>query len=278
VTAEAGVTVLYVKGDEAANDIVVECRGGFVLVNGIAAVNGNASCADLRKLDVFAGGGDDVITLLGIPTRHQGSDLGGLFSDEYEEETSVLVDGGQGNDNLSGDVRGEVFDGGPGSDVLRARGPSAAVMAGGPGGDRLLGHAGGAIMLGGGGADRMDVSSFLTLAFTGAGADVFSGGPGFDLAFGGKGRDTLVGQARSDLLGGGAGRDAAFGGPGRDTLVGGRGRDKLRGGPDRDRVFEAGLPAGELKHLPVISLLVDAGRSFGAADRQLRRLTRVLRR
>lgn len=246
VTADPAVTVLYVKGDAAPDQIQVDCRSGIVLVNGAPAADGRASCADLEKLAVYGFGGDDVITLTGFmpPDSDDESDL----LDEYEDETELAVYGGDGNDDVATDASQSLAAGGAGDDRIRS--VTAAVFAlGGPGRDVMTGGRFFNFMLGGKGADRLLGGGGLNLSYGGRGPDVFEGSNSADLVAGGKGRDVLVGNGGGDAIGGQDGRDSLFGGPGGDLLVGGSGRDKLRGGPGRDEKHQANPPRGEAEGL-----------------------------
>jgi Ca2+-binding RTX toxin-like protein len=255
VSVDPAFTVLYVKGDEAPNQIAIECLGGLVYVNGAAAADGKASCSDLEKLHVFGFGGDDVITLGGFGVDLTGE--AGQAFDEYGNQQSISVNGGDGNDVLKGDALQEEFNGGAGDDVLSGQGALASFMSGGPGNDRLRGSFLISFMSGGPGTDRMRGGGVVTFGLGGGGADTYVGGSHFDFADGGKGRDKLAGKGGRDLLAGQAGADELFGGAGRDVLGGGPGRDALHGGPGRDREFQGGLPR-HLGHLPGISKILDA--------------------
>jgi Ca2+-binding RTX toxin-like protein len=105
----------------------------------------------------------------------------------------VMIDGGAGNDTLTG---GRVND----------------LLLGGDGNDRLVGGLGDDVLLGG------------------AGNDTLLGSAGNDLVRGGTGRDTLQGDAGNDILCGEEDADRLLGGAGRDLLLGGAAADYLSGG------------------------------------------------
>jgi Ca2+-binding RTX toxin-like protein len=241
VSADPAVTILYVKGDAEANQIQVDCSTGIVLVNGAPAADGHASCADLKKLEVFGFAGDDTISLTGFP-KHPPHEEGDFFG-EYgsEDEVEIAAYGGDGNDDVAGDAI-QTLNGGAGDDRVRAVNSTTTEYLGGPGDDTLEGGALIELMLGGKGNDHLKPAGIFSFAIGQDGADLVSGSPGPDLAIGGNGRDTLVGNGGPDLLVGGVGRDSLFGGASRDLLVGGRGRDTLRGGPGGDREFESSVP------------------------------------
>jgi Ca2+-binding RTX toxin-like protein len=274
ITVGPAFTILYVKGDEGPNQIAVECRGGLVTVNESPAASGQVSCSDLEKLHIFGFGGDDTITLSGFASDLAGES--GLAFDEYGNQPSFSVSGGDGNDILRGDATDEIFSGGAGDDVLSAPGAVAALMSGGPGNDRLFGKSLLAdLMVGGPGDDRIGGSTGFSVGLGGDGADTIVGGRYSDFAVGGKGQDKLVGKAGRDALLGVGGRDAIFGGADDDTLAGGRGRDRLRGGPGRDKEFQGGLPHRGRKHLPGFAqILGGSDQVVSVSSRLLKRLAR----
>ncbi len=146
---------------------------------------------------------------------------------------TVLLDGGDGNDTLTGTAQNDELIGGIGADVL----------VGLSGNDVLRGDAGLDTLQGDDGNDRLD---------GGADADTITGGNGDDLAIGGLGNDTINGNSGNDTLygdlestlssasdgsdsiDGGLGNDTIFGGGGVDTLLGGDGVDTIRGGDGGD--------------------------------------------
>ena len=99
-----------------------------------------------------------------------------------------FVVGTNGNNNLNGTDKSEIFFGLNGDDTI----------------------------FGGGGND---------LAFGGRGDDLIFGGKGNDNLFGERGNDALVGDAGNDHLFGDQGRDLLLGGAGNDELDGGSGND-----------------------------------------------------
>jgi Ca2+-binding RTX toxin-like protein len=243
VTSDPAITILYVKGDAGANEIVVECTGKIVVVNSVPAEEGHVSCRDLEKLHVYGFGGDDTIVLGGFPEFEE--EVPGFFDaddyesyDSYEEERSLLVGGGDGNDTITVDASDALVSGGRGNDLVRGGDESAMVMFGGPGDDHLVGARLFSFIFAGSGDDVMEGSLGLTFAVGGKGADTHNGTGGLDWIAGGRGNDRLIGEGGFDLLGGMAGADTLFGGPGPDLLIGGLGNDRLRGGPGRDAKFQ----------------------------------------
>ncbi len=193
----------------------------------------------------------------------------------------ITVDGGAGNDRITGSGEPELLIGGVGNDTL----------VGGPGDDTLVGGLGNDQLDGGDGSDTADFSAaprgvkvnlakrstsggdgkdvlaalenvigsrfkdsllgdaLANLLLGGEGQDVIRGNGGDDMLFGGGGNDNLDGGLGNDGLAGDAGNDQLLGGFGQDLIDGGDGNDYLRGGDDAD-ILRGGLGndrlAGEL--------------------------------
>lgn len=196
------------------------------------------------------------------------------------------IDGGEGDDTISGGLAGDIIRGGPGRNVL----------SGGKGNDHFIVSAGGDILTGGLGDDTADFSPFETslnitlddvandaeenttgnvhtdieTVIGGGGADFISaeGDLHSVVIFGNSGKDTLIGGARADTLHGGPGNDSLRGGDGPDYMNGDGGKDKLFGqdGPD---TLNGGGPDPQFIPLP-LPLATDqdtlGGGSDGSAD------------
>jgi Ca2+-binding RTX toxin-like protein len=164
---------------------------------------------------------------------------------------AVVLNGNDGDDDLTGS---------DGDDILN----------GGAGDDRLRGYGGNDVEDGGDGNDSLDwISSSLTTEQSGAGSDTLRGGPGDDnagysgrshpvtirlnsqaddgasgegdniaddieLVEGGEAGDVIVGNAAPNVLGGRGGNDEIHGGPGDDKLAGGSGDDRMFGEDGND--------------------------------------------
>ena len=143
------------------------------------------------------------------------------------------VEGGAGNDSITGDGTTNVLAGGAGDDTIDGRG-AIDELDGGVGSDTVsyaTEAAGVVVSLGGGSggpAGAVDVLRSFEGATTGAGNDLVSGtaaserfalGAGDDQLNAGEGNDSADGGAGNDLLRGGAGRDALNGGAGTDTVT-----------------------------------------------------------
>lgn len=123
-------------------------------------------------------------------------------------------------------VRGVIFSGNAGNDVLDCRSYSGLVVAyGGDGNDSLIGGGANDWLYGGDGSDTLQ---------GGFGDDVLDGGAGNDFLYGDAGNDTLFGSFGDDALLGGDGNDCIVGGDGNDDINGGNGDDILHGGAGND--------------------------------------------
>jgi len=179
--------------------------------------NDTISVTDTNLSYINGGDGNDRIT------GNIGDDI--LYGDAGDDNiTGGKGDddlyGGTGNDKLYGQDGDDDLDGGAGNDLLDG-GNGDDYLDGGDGDDTLLGGAGNDKLYGQDGDDDLD------------------GGAGNDLLDGGNGNDELIGGAGNDMLFGGDGNDSLNGGAGNDVLLGGKGQDSLTGGAGRDAfVFE----------------------------------------
>lgn len=192
----------------------LDAQTGLLLVSGTAG-------ADEIELNHEPGSGDRVIVL-------SGSQLVGEF--EGQDVRSILVDGGDGDDDIQADVGASHFGfvtirGGAGDDSIHSN-TSFARVFGDDGNDSLNGDGGGEqLLFGGPGNDLLEGSSDHPSAL-----------------FGGDGDDVLFGDARDDYLEGGAGDDTLDGGNDDDTLVPGAGNDVVVGGGDNSGSLGPGTP------------------------------------
>ena len=264
-------------GDAQADTVVVGATNGvdqvsFALLDGAVVVQGLASKVHVRgaeaaqdRLQLNLLGGNDVLNGAGLPA-------GAL---------PLLVDGGAGNDHLTGSVAADELLGGDGRDTL----------LGGLGDDLLRGGAGDDVLIGGDGGDRMDGGDGNDRLVWNPGddTDVFEGGAGIDTAEinGGGAAEVFTVTANGDrvridrtdpapfavdagtmenvviamnggddafsatgnlsalvklTVDGGAGNDSIRGGNGADVLLGGDGDDFIDGNQGNDVAF---LGAGD---------------------------------
>lgn len=184
-------------------------------------------------------------------SRNDEIDLSGLSPLIYTRLTSVVINGGKGNDRIVGSFVGDLIDGGAGNDTL----------TGGLGDDTLIGNTGTDLLfefadvpltlnntsLTGLGTDQLATLEKASLAGGDSGVEfdasaftrgsvTLTGGAGNDTLIGGSKNDAITGRDGDDELSGGAGNDTILGGFGEDTLNGDAGNDLLIGGFDDDEI------------------------------------------
>jgi Ca2+-binding RTX toxin-like protein len=163
---------------------------------------------------------------------------------------AVLIDGGEGNDQLAGAGGFDFIDGGVGNDRIAGFGGDDT-LEGGDGSDQVIAGGGDDYVDGGTGDDRLwgegghdglwggtgnDIIFGDTLSIPAAlqGNDYLDGGAGNDELNGGGGNDELFGGDGNDIADGGDGDDYIDGEAGNDTLLGGAGNNELLGGEGND--------------------------------------------
>ena len=144
-----------------------------------------------------------------------------------------VLNGGNGNDTINAGDGNDSLDGGNGNDVMDA-GTGDDVLNGGNGNDTINAGDGNDSLAGGNGNDVMDAGAGNDSLDGGNGNDVMTAGAGNDSLNGGNGDDVMDGGADNDSLSGGNGNDTMNGGAGNDSLSGGNGNDILTGGAGDD--------------------------------------------
>ena len=257
IVANVADGILTVNGTAEGDDVTVRCESGEVTVNQIQPSGGPISCADLRRILVFTGGGSDRVSL-GDVTRTAFDRLAGT-SVSGQEGDDLLI-GSEGPDHLLGGGGVDSLRGGIGRDRLEP-GPGGGEALGGKGRDTVsvtgdgdwkvndarvrfvqadedttLGSIELAAVTGGSGANLISGSSFTgNLRLKGrGGGDLLQAGVGNDRILGGGGNDFAQAGSGDDELEGGPGDDSLSGESGNDELAGGRGDDTCRGGPGAD--------------------------------------------
>ena len=218
--------------------------------------------AGIASVRVASSGGNDVISLArpGWPAAIEG-DLDGGSGDDR-------VTGAGAADALTGNSGRDVMDGGAGADDIRGGSSTDAVYYG----DRTTrvtvtigasnDNDGNEVDMTGNSLDtvRGDIETVLG----GSGPDVLVGdrsdetlfgGEGDDAIFGGRGKDTLLGANGGDFLSGDDGNDNLFGALGPDRLFGGTDEDRVVGGPEGDLVH-GGFGVDRLKGKGGIDVLI----------------------
>jgi trimeric autotransporter adhesin len=144
----------------------------------------------------------------------------------------VRIEGGGGNDILSGNAAINTLWGGIGNDRIDG-GAGNDNLLGDGGDDVLIGGAGNDVLNGGVGIDTVDYSAAtanLTINLATTAAQTVATGESDTISnvenvIGGGGADTITGSTLANSLNGGAGNDRLRGGLGNDAITGGLGTD-----------------------------------------------------
>ena len=188
------------------NVAVVATTGTGVTVNG-----GAATCSGFTSVVINGSNNVDGVTYDGtsapaaIVTAKllDGNDT---FTSALNDLERLIVDGGDGDDTITGRGGDDDLDGGSGNDALTGNG----------GADHLFGNDGSG-----------------------------TGGDGNDTLTGGSGADVIIGDAGNDHLFGGTEGDELTGGPGTDDVNGEGGADKVFEGAQVSDVVDGGGTAGD---------------------------------
>ena len=214
---------------DGADSITVRTNATFqveILANGVVlntAPTVNASA--IQKLVVTGSDAANVI------------DLSGVTAAQFTLLPSILVNGGDGNDSITGspDLPNSLL-GGDGTDVLLGGGVNDS-LDGGNGADTLTGGVGNDTLRGGNGIDSLIGDSGNDQLDGGDGADSLNAGDGDDNVLAGNGADNLDGGLGNDTLNGDGGNDTINGNAGNDSILAGANNDLLLGG-DGDDVID----------------------------------------
>jgi Ca2+-binding RTX toxin-like protein len=264
VTVTGGDTVRVAETGNEANQITVSVDPGtddYYSVRDTAATltpSGTCVAVDahfavcpgtgIKTIIVQTGDRADAITLDAIPGTISETVDGGSGNDYVNgANTPGTVSGGSGNDDVHG--RGTV-NGGAGDDRLTGS-PLADNLRGGSGRDNLDGGFGADDIAGGSQTDTLVYSDRVDGVNVTIGSGNFNdGGPqdqtgsrrdtvhgDVEVQFGTEHNDVLVGDRTPETLVGLGGDDLEVGNGGGDTVLGSDGSDILRGGPGGDRLF-----------------------------------------
>ncbi len=193
--------------------------------------------AGQQAATVNGGAGDDTLSGTGSGDWIYGSDGNDLVAGQGGGDSLYGV---AGADTVIGGAGMDLIDGGDGDDLLIG-GDGSDTLYGGLGADTVQGGAGGDWLEGGDGADSLEAGDDADTLYGGADADTLLGGNGADRLDGGEDNDLLDGSDGADALYGGIGADTMSGGAGTDWLSGGDGSDSLGGGDGGDTLLgEAG--------------------------------------
>ncbi len=145
-----------------------------------------------------------------------------------------ILQGLDGNDQLTGGAGADTIDGGLGIDTANYSNSTNIIilnLAAALGSQGLAGDALGDRLMG----IENVIGSVANDIITGDdGVNSINGGAGNDLIKGGQGSDKLYGDDGNDQLHGDSGDDLIYGGSGNDILIGGAGKDTLDGGDGID--------------------------------------------
>jgi Ca2+-binding RTX toxin-like protein len=244
---------LTVTSDAGADTITFGVANGFITVNGTATTLEATTAAEIV---VNAGGGNDTVDASALAATNYGT---------------LNINGGEGDDLLTGGAKGDVINGEAGEDrVVGFKGVDE--LQGGDGNDVLVWNNGDASDRdeGGNGVDEVEVNGSPTaddlfnakpdaekpgfvffersnlvkfsiesqaerLTVNGLGGeDQFIPDPAAPTGLAGLTALTLNGGSAGDRLVGGDGADVINGGSGADELFGGEGADQINGGDEND--------------------------------------------
>lgn len=194
-----------------------------VTVNGSPATNvPSIPSSSLTALNVIAGDDDNVV------------DVSSVTSTDFPALTTIVVQAGDGDDNITGSPDfADVISGQDGDDTITGNGGDDTID-GGDGDDSITGDAGLDSIDGGDGADRIDAGDGNDNVLGGDGADSLTGGLGNDTIDAGQGTDTIDGGDGNDSINGMSGNDQIDGGTGDDSVLGGSHHDTISGGAGND--------------------------------------------
>ena len=204
---------LIVTGTSNDDTISITRNGQFidVLLND---ESGSFADADVNRIEIDAGAGDDSITIIGT-----------------SESATIMA--GDGDDTVQSGPGKDWIYGGPGNDSLFG-GDTRDIIRGEAGNDSILGEGGDDVLRGGDGLDTIIGGDGNDLAFGEDGDDVIEGGVGNDKLRSGGGNDTLRGGDGVDSIAGGGGHDLLNGGDDADIVSGNNGADRMNGGNGND--------------------------------------------
>ena len=230
----SGYDRVRVQGTAAANNYVVsQVSSQIRITDGTAVLNISPI---IQVVDIFGGEGNDIITINALDRVRTATVLTINGEDGNDRINSnganiglirISLNGGLGDDTLSGSSGIDSLDGGDGDDSLNAQAGNDLVF-GGIGDDTIFAGTGNDRVFGGDGNDNIDA---------GAGDDSVVGEVGADTIAGQDGNDTIDGGDGTDTINGGSGNDSILGGNEADDLNGSTGNDTVRGGASDDTII-----------------------------------------
>ena len=251
VTGGLGDDVLI--GGAGTGDVLVKSVNGTATLTNTSVTNpgltgsGTDSYSGVELVSITGGTGNDVITA----TAYTGA---------------LVINGGDGADQLQAGTGSNTLNGGAGADLLTGNNGNDSLV-GGADNDTLVGNAGNDTLAGGlgddlyrflaataaeadvvsesanEGADRLDFSGLAATVAVSANLSSDSSlashanrtitatsgqAENIEQVLGGAGNDSLIGNGANNRLEGGVGNDTLNGGAGNDALFGGAGNDTYR--------------------------------------------------
>jgi serralysin len=180
--------------------------------------------SDTSNLIVGTSGNDEIDGKGGVDTM-----IGGAGDDLYIVDNPFDVlweDIGEGHDTV---IASGSYTLGANIETLKAAGGCSSIdLTGNALSNEIVGNAGANVIYGLDGDDRL---------YGDSGNDGIYGGSGQDVLYGGLGNNSLSGDSGNDLLYGGDGKDTLDGGAGHDRLYGGNGSNRLLGQSGDDTLY-----------------------------------------
>ena len=203
----------------SGGDYIQDTFGGNSQNSTVYGGDGNdtiaSSANDKVVTSVFYGqGGNDSLTVTALATA----------------DGAATLDGGIGNDTLTGGRVADKLYGGEGNDVLAGVAGNDS-MYGDAGNDKITGAAGDDLIYGGTGLDTIITGAGANKVYGEDGADDITGGAGVDTIYGGAGADVIKAAAGTGnyvdagddadtvTLDAAAVNDTVYGGAGNDTIT-----------------------------------------------------------
>ncbi|MBI1314694.1 hypothetical protein GC176_25660, partial [bacterium] len=150
-----GFDIVNYNGTEADDTLTLTEAAGVITVGGIVTGTADVTAADLERVDVTGGSGNDSVTLSGLSI--QALVDAGAGNDDVDAAgvtaVNTTISGGDGNDTIFGGDGADVIDGGAGDDNLTGNAGNDAI-SGGAGRDQIVGGTGDDSLDGGDGTDR----------------------------------------------------------------------------------------------------------------------------
>lgn len=234
-----GLEELVINGRNGADLITitdVNTVGSILILangqNGDDTITAAGAMLGVANLQIDGGNGNDTLTGSAGSETLRGSAGNDSLSGDDGDDTLV---GGDGQDALNGDAGNDLLQGNVGNDTLDG-GDGDDILEGNEDSDIMSGASGNDSISGGLGDDVLDGKSGDDILLGEVGKDILLGGSGNDTLDGGRNQDTLRGHSGNDKLRGDHGNDSLFGGSGSDTIDGGDGEDTIDGGSGNDGI------------------------------------------